>query len=67
MSPTMAKKKTGPKKDQHKPHRLVRIPLELYDQLRKVAERNKRPVSWEIRLILEEGVRAQLEESGETG
>jgi len=54
MITTMTKKSA--KKDPHKPHRLIRIPPELYEQLRQEAEESKRPVSWEIRLILEECV-----------
>lgn len=48
------KKKPGrPKKDRsqdrHLPHRLLRLPAELYARLEKLAERNDRPVSREGR------------------
>ena len=54
METTMAKKSAS--KDQHKPHRLIRIPMELYDRLRQAAADNRRPVSWEIRIMLEDAV-----------
>jgi hypothetical protein len=54
----MAKKpKAG---DRHGPRNLVNVPPEVHAQLRKLAERNCRPISWELRLALIK----HLEEAG---
>ncbi len=43
----------GPKKkDRHKPHRTIRIPQALYDELEAIAQANERPVHWEARKAL---------------
>jgi predicted DNA-binding protein len=47
----MAKKKTAA--DRHRPFRAVRVPLELYERLKQLADRNDRPVSRELRRALE--------------
>jgi predicted DNA-binding protein len=39
-------------KDRHRPRRMVALDPDLYDRLKALADRNGRPVSWEIRLVL---------------
>jgi predicted DNA-binding protein len=39
-----------------KPYKMVRVPLELYERLRRVAKKQRRPVSWEIKIALENHV-----------
>ena len=45
------------------PHKMVRVPLELYERLRRVARKQQRPVSWEIKIALEN----HAEKNGEPG
>jgi predicted DNA-binding protein len=40
---------------------MVRVPLELYERLRRVARKQQRPVSWEIKIALE----SHAEKNGE--
>lgn len=58
--PAMAKKKpTSPgSSDRHKPRRSVALPPELVDLVEALAEKNRRPLVWEIRIALEEHLRA---------
>lgn len=44
----MAKKKA----DRHTSRTLVGIPTDVYQQIRKLAERNNRPATWEIKAAL---------------
>jgi predicted transcriptional regulator len=53
-------KKNPPTGDRHLPHKVVRLDPNLYNLLKVLADRNKRPVSWEIRLALAK----HLEENG---
>jgi predicted DNA-binding protein len=59
MLATMPKKK--PRADRHLPFKQVRIPLNLYEKLRELANRNDRPVSREIKRALEAHLRANEE------
>ena len=47
MTPAMSKKKPD-NKDRHLPYKAVRIPLDLYNQLVAIAQRNDRPTSREV-------------------
>jgi hypothetical protein len=44
---------SGAKKDSRSPHHMVRIPPDLHDRLKAFSERRKRPLAWELRLLLE--------------
>lgn len=47
-----------PKKaDRHKSRRTVALSDEMYEAIQQLANRNKRPVLWEVRLALEEHLR----------
>lgn len=61
MSTTMSKKKTEAK-DRHLPYKLVRIPVELYERLKELADRNDRPAARELRRALEAHLRAHEEQ-----
>lgn len=62
----MAKKK--PQKDQHKGRVLVGIPKELHARVKALAEDSSRPLTWELRLLLEEAVeRAEAAKAGKAG
>ena len=43
-----------PDKDRHKPRKLVPVSLELYERIAEVAKAADRPVTWQIRRVLEE-------------
>jgi predicted DNA-binding protein len=45
--------------DRHKPYKLVRIPMELYQRIKDLAERNDRPTSREVKRALEAHLRSQ--------
>ena len=49
MIAVMAKKRTT---DRHKPRRTISFPLDLYDALSKLAEKNQRPLQWQVHLVL---------------
>lgn len=59
----MAKKKKpgnpGPKKDRHLPHKMVRVPLDVYEQFSKLADRNDRSISRELRRLMIEELKRQ--------
>ena len=61
--PTIMSKKQ-PRKDRHLPNKTVRIPEDLYDRLRALAEKTDRPLAREIRRALEAHLKAN-EEAGE--
>jgi predicted DNA-binding protein len=44
------------KKDRHLSGRMIRLPAELHDGLRKIAELHGRPMTWELRMALEEWI-----------
>jgi hypothetical protein len=46
--------------DRHLPRSMVALPPRMHRQLKKLAERNNRPVSWELRHV----VQKHLEENG---
>ena len=54
----MAKKKQGPagphgaKRDQHRSKNMVRIPDDVFEAVRRLAEQNDRPITREIRQAL---------------
>jgi hypothetical protein len=50
----MASKKPTPgrKKDRHRRRQMIGMSPEMHQQLHKLAERNGRPLSWEVRRIL---------------
>jgi hypothetical protein len=52
----MAKKRIKPisPADRHKPRKMVGLPPRVYHLLRELARRNKRPLTWEIRRLVEE-------------
>jgi len=52
MSHTMSKKKSEP--DRHLPYRAVRIPIDLYHKIKKIADDNDRPTSREVIRALKE-------------
>jgi len=56
--PRMAKKKTD-KKDRHTSRVLVGIPAEVHAQLKLLAARNDRPLTWEIRALLVKALEAE--------
>jgi hypothetical protein len=62
----MAKKKSRPESkpevppDRHLSKTMVRLPVDVHAQLKKLAERNHRPLSWELRMVLIK----HLEENG---
>lgn len=72
--PHMAKKKPTPEgapipssdeaargdrsKDRHRPRRTVSVSPELYQALQALADQNGRPLSWEVRRILTEHLKA---------
>lgn len=52
---SMAKKKTkgnSPKSDRHKPHKMVRVPVDVYEQFRKLATKRDREISRELRRLM---------------
>jgi hypothetical protein len=51
---TRKRKKPGSSEDRHLSHRMLRVPEDLYLQFKKLAERNDRPMSWELRRVLVE-------------
>lgn len=42
-----------PNKGERPPHKMVRVPLELYNKLQEKAKRHRRPLSWEHEIALE--------------
>jgi hypothetical protein len=48
------------REDRHLSHHLVRLPADVHQQLKKLADRNNRPMSWELRHL----VIRHLEENG---
>jgi predicted DNA-binding protein len=56
----MAKKKSD-SADRHLPYKLVRMPVALYELLKKLADRNDRPVTRELRRAVEAHLRAHEE------
>lgn len=48
----MAKKKPTAKKDRHTSRVLVGIPGDVHRQLKKLAEKNGRPLTWELRALI---------------
>lgn len=54
----MAKKdkSTG---DRHKDRHMVSLPGVLYDRIKAIAEKYQRPLSWQVRLILEEALKRE--------
>lgn len=40
--------------DRHKEHKSVRIPMALYKKLTEIAQRNRRPITWQVQIALEE-------------
>jgi hypothetical protein len=46
-------------KDRHAPYSMVRLAPDLHRQLKKLARRNRRPLAWELRRILEEALQAE--------
>jgi hypothetical protein len=49
----MAKKKPkGGDRDRHQARALVGIPLDVHQQLKRLAEKNNRPLTWELRAAL---------------
>jgi predicted DNA-binding protein len=56
---TMSKKKAA--QDRHSPHRLVRVPIDLYERLKALADRNDRPVSRELKRAIEGHLRSEGE------
>jgi hypothetical protein len=48
------RKRIGSSEDRHLSHRMLRVPEDLYLQFKKLAERNDRPMSWELRRALVE-------------
>lgn len=48
----MAKKKPEPKPDRHKGGHMVRIPDDVYEPTRELADENDRPLTREIRQAL---------------
>lgn len=40
------------KNDRHGAHRMVRLPMDLYEAIQTLAEANNRPITWEIRLAI---------------
>jgi predicted DNA-binding protein len=54
-------KKDSSKKDRHLPYKLVRIPVELYERMHRLAERTDRPIAREVRRALEAHLKAHEE------
>lgn len=55
----MAKKQNKPRTaDRHRPRRMVSLSPELHEQLALLADRNGRPLNWEVRLALEAHLKA---------
>lgn len=52
----MAKKRKG---SRHAPRSMISLPRDLYDQLKKLAGKNGRPINWEARMVIQKA----LEES----
>lgn len=51
----MAKKKTGKAAkggDRHLSGAMIRLPEDVHRQLKKLAERNNRPATWELRALV---------------
>ena len=62
MSPIMARKKPTARADEsgadrHAQRSMVRVPDDVYQQLKLLAEQNARPVTWELRLIITEALK----------
>lgn len=55
----MAKKRPG---SRHAPRSMISLPKSLYQRLKKIAERNGRPINWEARIIIERDVARQESE-----
>lgn len=56
----MARKKTAKPRtaDRHVDRNMVSLPGDMYRQLKTLADRNGRPVSWEIRLLIKKHLEA---------
>jgi predicted DNA-binding protein len=61
----MAKKVVTGGEDRHKPRKMVPVPLDLYEAIAELAKKNSRPVSWEIRLAIEDRLKAAAKESSD--
>ncbi len=57
MSTKPDRRKKG-NKDRHGPGKMVRLPLNIHTQLAILAERNDRPLAWQIRRALIEHLQA---------
>jgi hypothetical protein len=58
MKPKRKNPPSSNQKDRHLPFRFVRLPEQLHRQMKKLAERNNRPLSWELRALLIEHLTA---------
>jgi hypothetical protein len=59
-SPMTQAAPTGRTEDRHTTHRLpVHLPVEHHRQLKKLAARQKRPLRWQLLLIVEEALKAE--------
>jgi predicted DNA-binding protein len=47
-------KKAAKTEDRHRPSGLVRLPLDLYERIKALAEQDRRSVSNKVRIILED-------------
>jgi predicted DNA-binding ribbon-helix-helix protein len=54
----MAKTKK-PSADRHGPRRTISLNPEEYQQLQALADRNNRPVLWQLRMILHQALKAE--------
>ena len=43
--------------ERRKPRRMVAIPIELHDAMKKIASASRRPLGWEIQLAIESYIR----------
>lgn len=67
--PSMAPEKEKPRSrkkppkprtaDRHKKRRMIGLHPREYDALKVLADRNNRPVLWQLRMILHDGLRAE--------
>ena len=52
-------KKNPPSTDRHGPRRTISLRPDEYEQLQRLADRNNRPLLWQLRMILHEALREE--------
>lgn len=55
---TMTTPRKKRSQDRHKDRNNLSVPTPHYEQLKKLAAKNRRPITWEVRVLLEDALRA---------